>query len=917
MAEPQGGGTGTAPEPTVRLWDGTSQSYVQVPNSQAALAIKDPTKGQGFKPGDSYYFQYPDGELGKASNVNEFYSAIKSGGREIDKRTAELRNEARGAIGTATAFGSSALSSATFGGTDILARGLDELSGNKFGITERIKASQEASPIASTLGNVTGAVGSAALLPGGGLVGGVGRLAAGAVERAAGGALTGLAAKGTLGAIASSGAKLAATGALEGAAQGVGQTISQQALQSTPQGIAESLVANVGTGVLFGGVIGGGLGAGGKALAPVIGTAGKAFTQVTGKLKGFSGEELAAQRGVFEPGSEALKALRSPQKFEEQVANSTSKLMNDIEKTGISASTKMNEMITGSTTDPIKGQAAKNVVLDHMGAMSQDPSLSPKVKGVFTDLNRKLSPMAPEQLEAIQTQIGVLEKKLATPLTAAEKESIQSQADILKNRLVMASPENSLQALREARRDVSEAQRDFQRAYTMTGDREAGQGLKQLDSLNKVLKTTVWDEATFGPQAGLLADLDEAIATRYSAFNALKDSGAIKKEGAGFVLKRNGVKALLRDEKNASLIEDLLAAEHKVQAVGSQLSGEAMDATISELPKMIQARQTVRSLFDNELMTGRSLWAGGLGYAAGGPAGAFVAHALENPGTVTKFLANRYSDSLKLGKLVDKENSWGVLQGIASSLNRQAADEATSRDMQAQAQRSTEQTASKINAHVSSLLSREAKGVVAPAVQYTAADFTKTKEILASPPPAHIEAIQDPVLKASLITQHQLVTGYLNSKLPPVREDSLGFERPPTKQQLLAYGRTVEAANNPLKVIEDIGKGYVSREGLDTLQAVYPALYEALQQQVKGTITDEPSLKNKAVIAQIIGREGIATRAKASMEGWATAFVDAAQDQATGGLDPHLSQGMGMGGPKLKGIGAMGVAGEPKRGSMV
>jgi len=113
----------------------------------------------------------------------------------------------------------------------------------------------------------------------------------------------------------------------------------------------------------------------------------------------------------------------------------------------------------------------------------------------------------------------------------------------------------------------------------------------------------------------------------------------------------------------------------------------------------------------------------------------------------------------------------------------------------------------------------------------------------------------------------------------------------------------------------------VSKEGLDTLQAVYPAIYEALQQQVKGTITDEPSLKNKAVIAQIIGREGIATRAKASMEGWATAFVDAAQDQATGGLDPHLSQGMGMGmgmgGPKLKGIGAMGVGGEPKRGSMV
>jgi len=903
-----------APVPTVRLWDGSQ--YKSLDQQSALNELTSPTGQMGFKQGDELFFKYPDGAIGRAKNANDFLEAVKAGGQEIDKRTFELRKEARGVLGTATAFGSSALSSATFGGSDVIARGLDELSGNKFGITDRIKASQEASPIASTLGSVTGAVGSAVLLPGGGLVGQASRLATGAVAKTAGGALGSLAAKGTLGAIASSGAKLAATGAIEGGLQGVGQTISQQALQSTPQGVVESLVANVGTGVIFGGGVGGALGAGGKALAPVVGGAGKAFTTVTSKLKGLDASEVAAAKEIFEPGSEALKVLRSPQKFEEQVASSTQKLMNDIETSGIEASSKLNKLIEDTATDPIKGAQAKTVVLDHMGALSKDPSLSPKVKTVLSDIQRKLAPMTDDELRAVETTLGSLEVKLTQNLTAAERESVQSQAEALKRRLTLDSPENALQNLREIRRDVSEAQRDFQKAYTMTGDREANLGLKQLDSLNSVLKKTVWDENTFGPQAGLLADLDEAIAKRYSAFNALKETGAVKKEGAGFVLKRNGVKALLRDEKNAGLIEDLLAAEHRVQSVGSQLTGEAMEQTVSDLPKMIQARQTVRSLFDNELMTGRSLGPGMAGFAIGGAPGALLAHALENPGQITKFLANRYSDALKVGKLVDKDASWGILQGLASTLNDKARADAYSRDLEAQSQQSALDTSKVINRATSGLLNRERSPSVTPSSVYTPQDLQKTKEMLASP--ASFDNVGDPVLKASLMTQRQLVEGYLNSKMPPQRTDSVGFEKQPTKQQLVSFGRTVEAATNPIKVIEDIGKGHVSREGLETLQAVYPALYEALKEEIKGTIKNEPHLKNKAIIAQIIGTENIASRAKRSMDLWAIAFSEEQKDQATGGLNLDMNGPQQGGGamPKLKGIGSMGAGQSPKRGAL-
>lgn len=905
-----------APEPTVRLWDGNKQDYAQVPISQATTALKDPSLKQGFKPGDSYYFQYPDGELGRASNVNELYAALQSGGKEIDKRTALLRDEAKGVLGTALSFGSGAASSATFGLSDVAARGIDELTGKKFGITDRILASQEANPLANTLGQVGGAVGSAILLPGAGLVGQVGRLASGAVAKTAGGALGSLAAKGTLGAIASSGAKLAATGAIEGAAQGVGQTISQQALQSNPQGVVESLVANVGTGVIFGGAVGGALGAGGKALAPVVGTAGKAFTQVTGKLKGFSGEELAAQRGVFEPGSEALKVLRSPQKFEEQVADSTAKLMNDIEQTGISASTKMDDLIKATGADPVKGMQAKAVISDYISAITKDPDMAPSIRNEFAKIQNKLTPLDPIKKQAIQAELNGLTQQLATPVTAAQKVSIESQIKSLQNQLTRDAPENALASIRQAKRELFDVKQGWATDKRMTGSLEASSGLNQVEGLEKVLKTTVWDEATFGPQAGLLADLDEAIAKRYSAFNALKETGAVKKEGAGFVLKRNGVKALLRDEKNAGLVEDLLAAEHRVQSVGSQLTGEAMEQTVSDLPKMIQARQTVRSLFDNELMTGRSLGAGMAGYAIGGAPGALLAHALENPGQITKFLANRYSDALKVGKLVDKDASWGVLQGLASTLNDKARADAYSRDLEAQSQQSTLDTSKAINRATSGLLNRERSPSVSPSSVYTPQDFQKTKEMLASP--ASFDNVSDPILKASLMSQRQLVEGYLNSKMPPQRTDSVGFEKQPTKQQLVSYGRTVEAATNPLKVVEDIGKGHVSREGLETLQAVYPALYEALKEEIKGTIKNEPHLKNKAIIAQIIGTENIASRAKQSMDLWAIAFSEEQKDQATGGLDMNMNGPQQGGGamPKLKGIGSMGAGQSPKRGAL-
>jgi hypothetical protein len=879
----------------VRLFDEASGGYKQVPTSQAAATLQDPNARMGFKTGDSYYFQYPDGGLGKATDVNQFYEALKAGGKEIDERTAMLRKEAKGTLGTLTAFGSGAASSATFGLSDVAARGLDELTGGKLGITDRIKASQEANPFATGAGQVAGAVGSAVLLPGGGLVGQASKLAAGVVERAAGAGLANLAAKGTAGAIASAGARLGAAGAIEGVAQGVGQTISQQALQSTPMGPVESLVANVGTGLLFGGVAGGALGAGGKALAPVVGGVGKGFTTVMGKLKGATAEENAASRAIFEPGSEALKVIKNPGKFEDQVADMTSKLMTDIEKSGIDASTKLNSLISDTASDPIKGAAAKQVVNDHILSMADTGNLSPTIKGVLGDVERKITPIASAEKEALQTKLSSLQSQMESGnLSAAQKLSFEDQINSINRRLELDAPENALQNLREVRRDVSQAKRDLNKKYTMTGDRDARVALEQLDSLDNVLKKTVWDEGVFGPQAGLLADLDEAIATRYSAFNNLKDAGIVKKEGAGFTLKRNGVKALLRDEKNADLIENLLAAEHKVQQVGAQLGGEAVEQTMSDLPKMIQARQTVRQLFDTEMTTGKALGPGALGYMFGGPAGALLVHALENPGQMTKFLANRYSNALTVGGLVDKaakaDGGWGVLQGIASSMNQRAASEAQSQQMQMDAQASIQKTSEAIDRAAQGLMYSDPKAAFKPSQPSTAmsvGEFQKTVASLNTP--QGFDDLNLPAeTKASLMVSRDLAKNFLESKLPPPRKDDLGQEQPPTQPQLAKWSRYYNAVNDPMAVFKDMEKGYVSPEGLEALKTVYPALYAAMQEQVRGTLKEDPKPRNKLLVATVLGGQMSPTtkaNALAASQTWALA-----QEEAGG-----AAQGMGGG----------------------
>lgn len=1088
------------PLPTVRLWDGSQ--YKTLDQQSALNELTDPKGTLGFKTGDELFFRYPDGAIGRAKNANDFLEAVKAGGQEIDRRSFELRKDARGVLGTLTAFGTGAASGASFGLSDAAAAALDGITDNKLALRERIKAAQEANPLATGIGQVAGTIGSAVALPGGGFVGAASRVATGAVERVAGQQLASLAAKGTLGSIASSGAKLAATGAIEGAAQGVGQTISQQSLQSTPQGPVESLIANVGTGVLFGGAIGGALGAGGKALAPVVKNVSKGFVTGAGLFKGATVAERQSFRNIFEEGTDeafafrkseeyknllgeriiqaldakdptklteelaarvnqelkgldttALKQdlqkqaqsfvdLNDPKLFKKELEDSVTKIFNQSEAKGKEISIALNKELGIDSVDEVVGQKAFNVVRDHIDAMLESPTLSPQTKAQLEGLRARVTPIDDQLKEQLKLEKELLSRRLQKPSNETQAVSDNLRIETIDRQLNQAAPMEAMVQLRDLKREVFDLQRNFKNSFTPTDKIVA----KELDGLQTVLKKSVWDESIFGENAARLQEFDTAMAKMLSAKEQLKKANIFKKEGMTYTLKKDVAGKFLKEPKNASLFEDYLQANKDLQtmaldmdikaaqdfipqglikestqllnkqssafkqlkrrglvssdgdgyvlnnrAVDNLLSDPNIDSIVTDLrgegfrgttavisrqekldllknagilkkqgqsytlseksmkgaatneqmgsiltntfddPKIrelleqastrfddlksfkeqgllqakdqgfklqksgvdqliknedtagrftqflndpeltpkLDAARNLRALSNQESYTGKSLLMGGIATALMGPkAGAIVA-ALDNPGMVTKFLTKVYDGSLKIGKGLDSDWYKAAVRGITAGALDSVIKSSASDIQKQSADNSTLKTSRVIASSAQSLMYGNPKqSVVVDAKPMSVAEFKKTVDALNTPQP--LDAFNsDPQLKASLMVSQSLTQNFLQSKIPPQAKDDLGQDIPPTPKQLASFKRYIEAANDPMKVFKDMGKGYISQEGLETLKTVYPALYAAMQEEIKGTLLKDPKPRNKLLVAQVLGSSPtLAANARAAAQTW-------------------------------------------------
>jgi hypothetical protein len=189
---------------------------------------------------------------------------------------------------TAAAYGEGVREGATGGLYQAGMRQLaDAVGGKEAGAkyAEQVDQQAEASPIASTLGNVAGFGGASVLGSAAGpvgAIGGLGGLAEAGTERA----LAGVAAKGAFGRAVSTGAGIGVRGALEGAAYGGLGEVNQGLLHDTPI-TGEKLYAAMGHGALMGGGLGAALGFGGSLAA-------SGARGILGKLAGGSADAGAA-----------------------------------------------------------------------------------------------------------------------------------------------------------------------------------------------------------------------------------------------------------------------------------------------------------------------------------------------------------------------------------------------------------------------------------------------------------------------------------------------------------------------------------------------------------------------------------------------------------------------------------------------
>lgn len=249
-----------------RVYDKVAQSYT----SADAPSLPTLAGSNQFQlaAGEKVRVTAPDGSVYEAGPDANFADMTKQG-FQLEPYADKVKREQleQAAQHPVLAAGLGTLRGASFGLSDVGLAGIDQAVP---GVKQQVENLKEANPKASFGGEVGGVVGSSLLLPGGGLAGLASDVGAATTAKVAGqlgvdlgsniaidAALTGGAK--TMSIASQLAARAAAKGAgsaLEGALFSTGQTISEAAL-GNPEDAADNFVANAGYGALFGGLIGG------------------------------------------------------------------------------------------------------------------------------------------------------------------------------------------------------------------------------------------------------------------------------------------------------------------------------------------------------------------------------------------------------------------------------------------------------------------------------------------------------------------------------------------------------------------------------------------------------------------------------------------------------------------------------------
>ncbi len=112
-----------------------------------------------------------------------------------------------------------------------------------------------------------------------------------------------------------------------------------------------------------------------------------------------------------------------------------------------------------------------------------------------------------------------------------------------------------------------------------------------------------------------------------------------------------------------------------------------------------------------------------------------------------------------------------------------------------------------------------------------------------------------PEVSNSMFDKVNMAIEFLAEKLPTSNnDDGLDFDYVPSDREIRKYHRYRNAALNPMKVIKDAENGYISPEGKEVLQAIYPNLYKSFLRHLSVTVSSgKVSRIEKRKILRFIG----------------------------------------------------------------
>ena len=115
--------------------------------------------------------------------------------------------------------------------------------------------------------------------------------------------------------------------------------------------------------------------------------------------------------------------------------------------------------------------------------------------------------------------------------------------------------------------------------------------------------------------------------------------------------------------------------------------------------------------------------------------------------------------------------------------------------------------------------------------------YPQMEQMLTQPPQPHPLSQHAPQLAQAFQQRQQQVTAYLTQNLPqdPLKENAILPSKTgyiPSDQELSSFNRRVQAANNPMQVLENIRQNTVSPEEIETLKTLNPGIFQKLQTSV-------------------------------------------------------------------------------------